>query len=106
MPAWLVRLEGQAAYLHPTLPTLKNSPRGYAEDGRIFCGVELYEGEETVRSIMEVIGDDTIMYQSDYPHDQCAFPKSPDTVLGWTGLSNDTLTKLFAGNAERYLRML
>ena len=53
-----------------------------------------------------MIGDDTIMYQSDYPHDQCAFPKSPDTVLGWTGLSNDTLTKLFAGNAERYLRML
>ena len=61
------------------------SPRGYAEDGRIFCGVELYEGEETVRSIIEVIGDDTIMYQSDYPHDQCAFPKSPDTVLGVEG---------------------
>jgi predicted TIM-barrel fold metal-dependent hydrolase len=106
LPSWLVRLEGQAAYLHPTLPPISRSPRGYAEDGRIFCGVELYEGEETVRSSIEVIGDDTIMYQSDYPHDQCAFPKSPDTVLGWSGLSNETLSKLFAGNAERYLRML
>ena len=46
-----------------------------------------------MRSIIEVMGDDTIMYQSDYPHDQCAFPKSPDTVLGWTGLSNETLTQ-------------
>ena len=55
--------------------TLKRTPREYAADGRIFCGVELYEGEETVRSIIEVLGDDTIMYQSDYPHDQCAFPK-------------------------------
>jgi predicted TIM-barrel fold metal-dependent hydrolase len=106
LPAWLIRLEGQASYMHPSLPTISRSPRGYAEDGRIFCGVELYEGEETVQGIIATMGDDTIMYQSDYPHDQCAFPKSPDTVLGWTGLSNETLTKLFSGNAERYLRIL
>ena len=54
---------------------------------------------------MVVLGDDTIMYQSDYPHDQCAFPKSPDTVLGWSGLSRETMAKLLAGNAERYMRM-
>jgi len=106
LPSWLVRLEGQADYLAPSLPTIARSPRGYVEDGRIFCGVELYEGEETVRSIIEVIGDDSIMYQSDYPHDQCAFPKSPDTVLGWKGLGDETLTKLFATNATRYLRLL
>jgi predicted TIM-barrel fold metal-dependent hydrolase len=106
LPSWLVRLEGQASYLHPSLPSIQNTPLGYAEQGRIFCGVELYEGEATVRSIIEVMGDDAIMYQSDYPHDQCAFPKSPDTVLGWSGLSDDTLRKLFSGNAERYLRML
>ncbi len=83
LPSWLVRLEGQADYLHPSLPTRSSARRSsYAEDGRIFCGVELYEGEETVRSIIEMIGDDAIMYQSDYPHDQCAFPKSPDAVLG------------------------
>jgi hypothetical protein len=106
LPSWLVRLQGQASYLHPSLPTIQRSPLGYAEAGRIFCGVELYEGEATVRSIMEVIGDDTIMYQSDYPHDQCEFPTSPDTVLGWTGLGDETLRKLFSGNAERYLRLL
>lgn len=105
LPSWLVRLEGQASYLHPTLPEIQHTPLEYAANGRVFCGVELYEGEATVRSIMEVMGDDAIMYQSDYPHDQCAFPKSPDTVLGWSGLSDETLRKLFAGNAERYLRL-
>lgn len=106
LPSWLIRLEGQSSYLSRTLPTLQRSPRGYVEDGRIFCGVELYEGEETIHSIMAVIGDDAMMYQSDYPHDQCAFPKSPDSVLGYASLSDATLTKLFSGNAERYLRLL
>lgn len=106
LPSWIVRLEGQASYLARTLPTLLRSPRGYVEDGRVFCGVELYEGEETIHSIMAVLGDDAIMYSSDYPHDQCAFPKSPDTILGWQSLGSGTLTKLFSGNAERYLRML
>ncbi|MGE0000081.1 MAG: amidohydrolase family protein [Ilumatobacteraceae bacterium] len=106
LPSWIVRLEGQADYLARSLPTISRSPRGYVEDGRIFCGVELYEGEETVHSIMAVLGDDSIMYQSDYPHDQCAFPKSPDTVLGWSGLGESTMTKLLSSNAERYMRLL
>jgi predicted TIM-barrel fold metal-dependent hydrolase len=106
LPSWIVRLEGQADYLARSLPSISRSPRGYVEDGRVFCGVELYEGEETVHSIMAVLGDDAIMYQSDYPHDQCAFPTSPDAVLSWSGLGESTMTKLLSSNAERYLRLL
>lgn len=108
LPSWLVRLEGQADYLHPSLPTRKRSPLEYLHDGRVFCGVELYEGAATVRSIIELIGDDAIMYQSDYPHDQCRFPESADSVLAWQaeGLTEDTMRKLMSGNAERYLRLL
>jgi predicted TIM-barrel fold metal-dependent hydrolase len=106
LPSWLVRLEGQADYLAPSLPPLKQTPLEYAADGRIFCGVELYEGEATVRSIIELIGDDTVMYQSDYPHDQCMFPTSVDVVLGWKGLGETTMRKLLSENAERYLRLL
>jgi predicted TIM-barrel fold metal-dependent hydrolase len=108
LPSWLVRLEGQADYLHPSLPARKRTPLEYLHDGRVFCGVELYEGAATVRSIIEIIGDDAIMYQSDYPHDQCKFPTSADTVLAWQaeGLSDATMRKLMSGNAERYLRLL
>ncbi len=90
LPSWLVRLEGQADYLHPSLPPRKRTPLEYLHDGRVFCGVELYEGAATVRSIIEMVGDDAIMYQSDYPHDQCTFPTSADTVLAWQadGLSD------------------
>ncbi len=108
LPSWLVRLEGQADYLHPSLPTRKRTPLEYLHDGRVFCGVELYEGAATVRSIIEMVGDDAIMYQSDYPHDQCKFPTSTDVVLAWQseGVSDSTMTKLMSGNAERYLRLL
>ena len=96
---------GPGDYLHPSLPSTCDAARSTSEDGRVFCGVELYEGEATVRSIIEVVGDDAIMYQSDYPHDQCKCPTSADLVLAWQadGLSDATMRKLMSGNAERYL---
>ena len=104
LPAWLVRLEGQADYLHPSLPPRKQSPLEYTRDGRVFCGVDLYEGAAIVRSIIEVIGDDAIMFQSDYPHDQCYFPESTTEVLGWD-IPESSMRKLMSENAERFLRM-
>jgi predicted TIM-barrel fold metal-dependent hydrolase len=105
LPSWLVRLEGQADYLAPSLPERARTPLEYAKDGRVFCGLDLYEGEAIVRSIMAVIGDEAIMYQSDYPHDQCLFPESPDDLLSWEkSLGRPTLERILAGNADRYLR--
>jgi hypothetical protein len=105
LPSWLSRLQGQADYLAPSLPTRKRTPLQYAEDGRVFCGIDLYEGEAIARSIIDVMGDGAIMYQSDYPHDQCMFPESVDVVLAFEeGLGRETLARIFSGNAERYLR--
>jgi uncharacterized protein len=104
LPAWLVRLEGQADYLHATLPALKHTPLEYCEAGRVFCGVDLYEGAAIVRSIIEVIGDGAIMFQSDYPHDQCYFPESTDEVLAWE-IPAPSKRRLMSENAERFLRM-
>jgi predicted TIM-barrel fold metal-dependent hydrolase len=53
-----------------------------------------------------VLGPDVLMWQSDFPHPQCNWPNSPDEALSWTSIPEDTKRKLFAGNAERYLRIL
>ena len=103
--AWLVRLDGQAKYLKKSLPDTKHTALEYAQLGRVFCGIEPYEGVETARSIMEILGDGTMMFQSDYPHDQCLFPDTPATVLEWD-LPADTKRKIMSENAERYLRLL
>jgi predicted TIM-barrel fold metal-dependent hydrolase len=105
LPAWLIRLRGQAEYMRNALPESIHDPLDYALDGRIYCGIELYEGEQMAKSINDLLGDGVIMYQSDYPHNGCEFPTSPDIVLGWTGLGETAMRKLMSENAERYLRM-
>jgi predicted TIM-barrel fold metal-dependent hydrolase len=105
LAGWLNRLDYQQAYLQGTLPTTDRTPTEYALAGRIFCGVELDEGEAITRSVVDVLGDGVLMYSSDYPHGGCKFPESPDVVLGWTGLGDDGLRKLFGENAARYIKM-
>ena len=105
LPSWLSRLQGQADYMANALPKLERTPLEYAQDGRIFCGIELYEGAAMARSVIELVGDGVLMFSSDYPHNQCEFPRSPDIVLGWEGISPDAMGKLMGGNAERFLRM-
>jgi uncharacterized protein len=105
LAGWLNRLDYQQAYLQGTLPPTAMTPTEYALAGRVFCGVELDEGEAITRSVMEVLGDGVLMYSSDYPHGGCKFPESPDVVLEWTGLGDDGLRKLFGENAARYIRM-
>jgi predicted TIM-barrel fold metal-dependent hydrolase len=105
LPGWLVRLEGQADYMRRALPELKDSPLGYARAGRIFCGIELYEGKTMTEAIIGVCGDGVLMYQSDYPHPGCQFPDSPEVLFGW-GLPHDSLQAILADNAARYLRIV
>jgi predicted TIM-barrel fold metal-dependent hydrolase len=105
LAGWLNRLETQADYLAGTLPETKMRPIEYARAGRVFCGVELDEGETMTKSVIDVVGDGVLMYSSDYPHGGCRYPISPDIVAGWTGLGETTLRKIFSENAERYLRL-
>ncbi len=102
---WLNRLDYQQAYLSRTLPETKLTPTEYARSGRVFCGVELDEGEAITQSVIDVVGDGVLMYSSDYPHGGCKYPTSPDVVLGWKGLGEETMRKLMSANATNYLRM-
>lgn len=105
LPAWITRLDGQADYLSPSLPPRKQTAMEYTQSGRVFCGIDLYEGASVARSIIEVLGDGVLMFQSDYPHDQCYFPESPDAVFDWD-LPEDSMRRLMSENAERYLRLI
>jgi uncharacterized protein len=103
---WLNRMTYQADYLAARLPETKRTPIEYAQDGRVFCGVELDEGPAVCKGVAEVVGDGVLMYSSDYPHGGCRFPQSTDVVLAWREeLGDDHLRKLCWDNAARFFRM-
>jgi predicted TIM-barrel fold metal-dependent hydrolase len=103
LPFWVKRMDEQAIYVGGTAP-LRHRPSDYVTGGRFFCSIEQHEGEDLFNSVRGFLGDDILMYASDYPHSECQFPKSVDNVLGWSSLKPDTQRKLLWDNAVRFYK--
>jgi len=54
--------------------------------------------------VTQFLGDDILMYASDYPHSECQFPESVDNIIAWSSLKEDTKKKLLFDNANRFFR--
>ena len=100
LPFWAKRMDEQASYVGGVAP-LKHAPSEYMTSGRFCCTIERHEGEEMFNHVTSVLGDDVLMYASDYPHSECQFPNSVDNILQWSSLKPDTKRKLFWDNATR-----
>jgi predicted TIM-barrel fold metal-dependent hydrolase len=103
LPFWARRMDEQASYVGGTAP-LKHRPSDYLTSGRFFCSIERHEGEDMFNAVTQFLGDDVLMYASDYPHAECQFPNSVDNVLGWSSLKPDTTRKLLWDNAMRFYK--
>ena len=103
LPFWARRMNEQAVYVGGTAP-LKHAPSDYLTSGRFFCSIEMHEGEDMFHSVTGFLGDDVLMYASDYPHPECHFPDSVDRVLDWSSLKRDAQQKLLWDNAARFYK--
>jgi predicted TIM-barrel fold metal-dependent hydrolase len=78
----------------------------YAQEGRIFCGIDYSEGLAMTKAVRDVLGDDVLMFQSDYPHPETIFPDHTDAVLEWKEtLGESAMQKLMWENGSRFLRL-
>jgi len=102
LPFWGRRMDEQYAYVGSTAQ-LKMKPSEYLSSGRYFCSVERHEGADMLDSVRSFIGDDVLMYASDYPHSECQFPETVDNFLAWQ-MKPDVRAKLMAGNADRLFK--
>ena len=103
LPFWARRMDEQAIYVGGTAP-LKQKPSEYMTSGRFFCSIEHHEGEDMFNHVTHFLGDDVLMYASDYPHSECQFPDSVDNILAWKSLKPETTKKLLGGNADRFFK--
>jgi predicted TIM-barrel fold metal-dependent hydrolase len=95
LPYWLHRLDEHYETLHRYMPDVKMKPTEYFKRQ---CWIAS-EGEEAdLGSVLRYVGDDRVVWASDYPHFDCKLPGS----LEWckqSGLSEEVLEKLVWKNA-------
>jgi uncharacterized protein len=102
LPFWGKRMDEQYAYVGST-QELKMKPSEYLKSGRYFCSVERHEGDDMFRMVSSFLGDDVLMYASDYPHSECQFPETVENFLAWQ-MKPAQRAKLMAGNADRFFK--
>lgn len=101
---WASRLDELAEMCHHVLAPLKHKPSEYIRGPQYFQSIQLHEGEQSLRHAIEAIGEDTLMFATDYPHSESWFPKSVDAVLTWTSIGETARRKLLWDNAVRCYR--
>ena len=82
------------------MPTLKHRPSAYVTSGRYFQSIEIPEGAPLTNAVADLLGDDVLMYASDYPHGESHFPQSAGIVRGWD-MTEPRKQKLLWDNATR-----
>jgi predicted TIM-barrel fold metal-dependent hydrolase len=104
LASWAARLDELAEMSRHALPPLKHKPSEYIRGPRYFQSIQIYEGEQSLRHALEALGEDTLMFATDYPHSESWFPKCADLVLAWSTLSEPAKRKLLWDNATRCYR--
>ena len=100
LPFWVRRLDEHAETIKAALPELKCRPSDYVRSGRYFQSIEIPEGAALTNLVSDLLGDDVLMYASDYPHGESHFPRSTEIVLAWD-MPEARRRKLLWDNASR-----
>ena len=108
LPNFVLNLGFNLNHLRSSAPDLKYTPLEYAKMGRVRAAVDQLEGPEMTKAAIDVLGEDCLMFQSDYPHPQSEFPDTCQLVMDfpiWDALGESAKRKLMAENAEKFIRV-
>lgn len=82
------------------VPEPKKDPRDYFGD-QCFIGFEPEE-VDYVPFLKKKIGDDGVMFGTDYSHPDCISPRSVQTILEYPELSDESKKKVLSDNPARF----
>jgi hypothetical protein len=78
----------------------KRDPREYIGAGNVWVSCE--PEEPILPAVVEILGPDFILYASDYPHWDAAWPESTRSLRERTDLGDDARVKIAGVNARRF----
>ena len=100
VPYWLERLDEEYEKRAAEAPLLKGKPSEYIKRGNWFFSTE--PEEEMLPYVLEHLGDDLVMFASDYPHWDGMFPYAVSTIRNRKDLSESAKKKILTDNAKRF----
>ena len=98
VPYWMERLDAEFEFRPEEVP-IKRPPSEYMKSEQCFYSCD--PDEKTIPYVAEVLGEDRIIFASDYPHWDSRFPHSVSDVHEVAGLSERVRNKIFGENAAR-----
>src|SRR5262245_15435158 len=99
MPYWFYRLDEHYEVLGNQVPELKMMPSKLLERGQLYFSCEADETE--LPRVIETIGDDWIVFASDYSHFDSRFPGASAPIIENQKLSDSSKRKILNDNARR-----
>jgi predicted TIM-barrel fold metal-dependent hydrolase len=101
VPYWMERMDEEWEKRGKVeAPLCKDKPSEYIKHGNWFFAME--PEEETLPYVIERIGDDKIVFASDYPHWDGMFPLVTATIRGRKDISDGAKAKVLGDNAKRF----
>jgi len=99
VPYWMDRMDEEWEKRKSEAPLLKAKPSEYMTRGNWFYATE--PEESTLPYVIERIGNDKILFASDYPHWDGMFPYVVSTIRGREDISEDSKRRILGENATR-----
>jgi uncharacterized protein len=99
LPYWLDRLDEHQEVLGVQLPALKERPSASLKRGQLYFSCEADERE--LARVVEVVGDDCIVFASDYSHFNSRFPGASKPIVEHPKLTEASKRKILRENSRR-----
>src|SRR5215470_11836783 len=99
LPFWLERIVEHWELTPEQAPNIDKKPSEYFLSGRCFIGMD--PGEPDVPWVVKRLGEDDVVYASDYYHWDCAFPDTVKIVAERDDLSASAKKKILETNPQR-----
>jgi predicted TIM-barrel fold metal-dependent hydrolase len=99
IPYWFERMDEHHEVLGVQLPALKSAPSKLLERGQLYFSCE--SDEKELAHVVDVIGDDWIVFASDYSHFDSRWPGAAEPIVNQAKLSDATKRKILNDNARR-----
>lgn len=99
VPFWMEHMDGEWEKRKMDAPLLTSPPSEYMKSGRVYVSCE--PEERTLPYVAQWIGEDQILFPSDYPHWDSIWPHAVEELIERTDVTDQLKRKIFFENPQR-----